>query len=183
MQKNNLYAIVFKSMELSDVLRKVKNNEISIEDAERKLLITNFEQLSDIARIDVHRTKRIGIPEAVIADCKTCEEVVSIARVLLKNEGRAIITRVKDENYRALKSLAEEFGEKSGWKSGQELSSSVTLSQKPGKNWHYFSRHCRYSSGRGSKGDSGGDGLFCHFNIRCGRGRNPQVIPGINQTC
>lgn len=48
-----------------------------------------------------------GIPEAVIADCKTCDEVVSIARIHLKNEGRAIVTRACDENYAALKSLAE----------------------------------------------------------------------------
>ncbi len=112
MHKNNLYVIVLKSMELSDVLRKLKNSEISLEEAELQLRITNFELLSDIARVDVHRTKRVGIPEAVIADCKTCEEVVSIARVLFKNEGRAIVTRVKDENYKALKLLAHECGAK-----------------------------------------------------------------------
>jgi NCAIR mutase (PurE)-related protein len=99
-------------MEISDVLRKLKNSEISLEEAELQLRITNFEILSDIARVDVHRTTRTGIPEAVIADCKTCEEVVSIARVLLKKEGRAIVTRVKDEDYGALKSLAEEAGAK-----------------------------------------------------------------------
>lgn len=102
----------FKNMELSDVLRKLKNSEISLEEAEMQLRITNFELLSDIARVDVNRTTRIGIPEAVIADCKTCEEVVSIVRVLLKNEGRAIVTRVKDEDYKALKSLAQECGAK-----------------------------------------------------------------------
>ncbi|MCZ7398549.1 MAG: phosphoribosylaminoimidazole carboxylase [Candidatus Methanoperedens sp.] len=112
MHKNNLYAIVFKSMELSDVLKKIKSNEISLEEAERQLRITNFELLSDIARVDVHRAKRTGIPEAIIADCKTCDEVASIARVLLKNEGRAIVTRVKDEDYKELKSLAKEFGAK-----------------------------------------------------------------------
>ncbi len=112
MHKNNLYAIVFRSMELSDVLRKLKNSEISLEEAERQLRITNFELISDIARVDVHRAKRVGIPEAVIADCKTCDEVVSIARVLLKNEGRAIITRIKDEDYPALESLACECGAK-----------------------------------------------------------------------
>ncbi len=112
MHKNNLYAIVFESMELSDVLKKLKSNEISLEEAERQLRITNFELLSDIARVDVHRAKRIGIPEAVIADCKTCDEVASIARVLLKNEGRAIITRVKDDDYPVLNSLAKELGAK-----------------------------------------------------------------------
>ncbi len=97
-------------MDLSDTLKKLKNNELSIEEAERQLRMTNFEVLSDIARVDVHRAKRTGIPEAVIADCKTCDEVVSIAWVHLKNEGRAIITRASDENYSALKKMVDETG-------------------------------------------------------------------------
>ncbi len=102
-------------MDLSDTLKKLKNNEISLEEAERRLRIINFEQLSNIARVDIHRSKRTGIPEAVIADCKTCDEVVSIARVHLKSEGRSIITRASDENYETLKLLAEEMGEDIRW--------------------------------------------------------------------
>ncbi|NJD78808.1 MAG: nickel pincer cofactor biosynthesis protein LarB [Candidatus Methanoperedens sp.] len=97
-------------MDLSDTLKKLKNNELSLEEAERQLRMTNFETLSDIARVDIHRAKRTGIPEAIIADCKTCDEVVSIARVHLKNEGRVIITRVSDENYSALNKLVDETG-------------------------------------------------------------------------
>ncbi len=97
-------------MELSDILKKLKNNEISLTEAERRLKINNFEVLSNIAKVDVHRAKRTGIPEAVMADCKTCDEVVSIAKVHLKNEGRAIITRASDENCKSLRSLACEMG-------------------------------------------------------------------------
>ncbi len=100
---------------LSDILKKLKNNEISLEDAERQLRIASYELLSDIARVDTHRSKRIGIPEAVMADCKTCDEVISIARIHLKNEGRAIITRASEKNYEALKSLAEETGYEIRW--------------------------------------------------------------------
>ncbi|HEY9205896.1 MAG TPA: nickel pincer cofactor biosynthesis protein LarB [Candidatus Methanoperedens sp.] len=102
-------------MDLSDTLKKLKNDEISLEEAERQLRIINFERLSNIANVDIHRSKRTGIPEAVIADCKTCDEVVSIARVHLKSEGRAIITRASDENYKTLKLLAEETGENISW--------------------------------------------------------------------
>ncbi len=102
-------------MDLSDTLKKLKNNEISLEEAERQLRIINFEELSNIARVDIHRSKRTGIPEAVMADCKTCDEVVSIARVHLKREGRAIITRASDENHKTLKLLAEEMGEDIRW--------------------------------------------------------------------
>ncbi len=100
---------------LSDILKKLKNNEISLEDAERQLRITNYELLSDIARVDINRSKRVGIPEAVMADCKTCDEVISIARIHLKNEGRALITRASEENYAALKSLAEDTKSEIRW--------------------------------------------------------------------
>lgn len=102
-------------MDISDILKKLKNNEISIEDARMQLRITNFELLSDIARVDVHRAKRVGIPEAIIADCKTCEDVISIARVHLENEGRAIITRACEDNYASLRSLADETNSKIRW--------------------------------------------------------------------
>jgi NCAIR mutase (PurE)-related protein len=96
-------------MDLSETLKKLKNNEITLEEAEKQLRITNFETLSDIAKVDTHRAKRTGIPEAIIADCKTCDEVVSIAKVHLKNEGRVIVTRASDEKYEALESLAKDM--------------------------------------------------------------------------
>jgi len=107
-------------MHISEILKKLKNNEISLEEAELQLRITNYESVSDIAKVDIHRTKRIGIPEAIIADCKTCEEVVSIASVQLKKEGRAIITRASEDNYASLISLANETNSKIRWESVQE---------------------------------------------------------------
>jgi NCAIR mutase (PurE)-related protein len=102
-------------MDLSETLKKFKKDEISLEDAEKQLRIIGFEKVAEIARIDIHRVKRVGIPEAVMADCKTVDEVVSIARMHLKHEGRAIITRVCDEYYEALRSLADELSVKTRW--------------------------------------------------------------------
>ena len=102
-------------MYISEILKKLKNNEISLEEAELQLRITNYESVSDIAKVDIHRTKRVGIPEAIIADCKTCDEVVSIASVQLKKEGRAIITRASEDNYASLRSLAHETNSKIRW--------------------------------------------------------------------
>jgi NCAIR mutase (PurE)-related protein len=115
MDKNKGYASIILFMYISDILKKLKNNEISLEEAELQLRITNYESVSDIAKVDIHRTKRVGIPEAIIADCKTCEEVVSIARIQLKNEGRAIITRASEDNYVSLRSLAHETNSKIRW--------------------------------------------------------------------
>jgi len=102
-------------VEISDILNKVKHNEISIEEAERQLRLTSFKQLAKVANVDIHRTKRVGIPEAIIADCKSCEDVVSIARVHLENEKRVIITRADDAYYKPLKALAEEMNHPIRW--------------------------------------------------------------------
>lgn len=102
-------------MHISEILKKLKNEEISLKEAESQLRITNYESVSDIAKVDVHRIKRVGIPEAIIADCKTCEEVVSIASVQLKKEGRAIVTRASENNYASLISLANETNSKIRW--------------------------------------------------------------------
>ena len=102
-------------MDIAVILKKLTNNEITPEEAERQLKICTFEQLSDIAKVDIHRAKRVGIPEAILADCKTDEDIVSITRVHLEHEGRAIITRACDENYASLKKLAEEKGTGIEW--------------------------------------------------------------------
>ncbi|MBU4340353.1 MAG: nickel pincer cofactor biosynthesis protein LarB [Euryarchaeota archaeon] len=102
-------------MDLSDTLKKFKNGEISLNEAERHVKLNGYENLSNMARVDICRAKRTGIPEAIIADCKTCDDVVSIARVQLKNEGRSIITRTSNENYASLRVLAEEMGVDIRW--------------------------------------------------------------------
>jgi len=102
-------------VDISDILNKVKHNEISVEEAERQLRLISFKRLAKVANVDIHRAKRIGIPEAIIADCKSCEDVVSIARVHLENEKRAIITRVGDAYYKPLKALAEEMNYPIRW--------------------------------------------------------------------
>ncbi|MCX9080870.1 MAG: nickel pincer cofactor biosynthesis protein LarB [Candidatus Methanoperedens sp.] len=117
-------------MDISDILKKLKNNEISLEEAQKQLCIINFEKISDIARVDVHRTKRVGIPEAIIADCKTSEDVVSIARVHLRKEGRAIITRASDENYTSLRSLADEMNSKIRWEKRARI---IIIGSSPAK--------------------------------------------------
>jgi len=131
---NKGYASVILSMEIADILMKFKNDEISIKDAQLQLRINNYESVSDIAKVDIYRMKRVGIPEAIIADCKTCEDVVSIARIHLEKEGRVIITRVQEENYTSLKSLAQETKSKIRWeKRARIIILGETLKRSGGK--------------------------------------------------
>jgi len=49
---------------------------------------------ADIARPDFHRQTRKGVPEVIIAERKTVEQSLEIARRFLETTGRAILSRV-----------------------------------------------------------------------------------------
>jgi NCAIR mutase (PurE)-related protein len=62
----------------------------------------------DTAQPDFNRAERKGVPEVIIAERKTIEQSLSIARRFLDTKGRAILSRVPPE----LESrLGSEFGE------------------------------------------------------------------------
>ena len=57
-----------------------------------------------IIRIDPLRLERAGKPEAILAEGKSCEDVVEAVRVSLASTGRALVTRVSREQIEAIKS-------------------------------------------------------------------------------
>ncbi len=54
------------------------------------------------AQVDTHRALRKGFPEVIFGAGKTPEQVVKIAAKLLEREPRALVTRVSEEQARAL---------------------------------------------------------------------------------
>lgn len=79
------------------LLRGVERGQISIDEAVRSLTALPVEDI-DMARIDVHRELRQGMPEAIYAEGKTAEQVAKIAEVLLeRNTGPILATRVPAE--------------------------------------------------------------------------------------
>lgn len=55
------------------------------------------------ARLDVRRGDRKGIPEVILADVKTDEQVIAIVRTFLTRSGRAIVSRLREETADLLK--------------------------------------------------------------------------------
>jgi hypothetical protein len=87
---------------LRELLEKLVKGEISIDKAERLLKILAIEEVGNLARIDVNREVRRGIPEVISAERKTPEEVTEIALSMLNKNGRAIISRVTKEQTTAI---------------------------------------------------------------------------------
>ena len=87
---------------LREVLEKLTRGEISLDEAEKALKMLAVEKVGDLARLDVGREIRHGIPEVVVAEGKTPEDVAEIASKALAQRGRVIISRATKQHIEAL---------------------------------------------------------------------------------
>ena len=90
-------------MDLTDILKAVKDGKMDLETAEQQARGLGFVSYADIAKLDSHRRNRTGVIEAVLADCKEPEDVVEIARVMVTQSKRVLITRASSKHIEALK--------------------------------------------------------------------------------
>jgi hypothetical protein len=85
-----------------EILERLANGKISVDEAEKLLRLFSVEEVGNMAKVDIGRECRRSVPEIVLADGKTPEEVVEISSSLLENCGRAIVSRVSKEHVSAL---------------------------------------------------------------------------------
>jgi NCAIR mutase (PurE)-related protein len=102
---------------LRDILEKVSRREITPSEAEKMLKLLAVDELGCLAKLDGNRELRKGIPEVVLAEGKTPEDVAEICQVMLSNNGRVIVSRCSREHFEAIKALPtddlnEEFNDK-----------------------------------------------------------------------
>lgn len=90
-------------MDIEEILKKVKNNEISIEEAKKLLEDLPFRDLK-FAKIDFHRKLRRGIPEIIYAPGKTKEQIKEIVMKMLGKE-KILISKASREIYEELKEI------------------------------------------------------------------------------
>lgn len=70
----------------------------------------NIEFIEGFARLDVNRRERTGIPEAVLAEGKSDEQVIAALRRLAEKSGFALATRVSETCATAIEqTLSKEF--------------------------------------------------------------------------
>ena len=91
-------------MDIQKLLHQIKNNEISIEQAEAELKNLPYEDLG-FAKLDHHRKVRQGFEEVVYCQGKTTEHLVKIYQTL-SGEGIDVLgTRATREQYEAVKAV------------------------------------------------------------------------------
>ena len=89
-------------MEAREILEKVKNGEVSIEEAEGYFRRKPFEEMG-YAKIDTHRKLRSGFAEVIFCSGKTNEHLFKIFERLYQEDGEVFGTRASQEQYDFIK--------------------------------------------------------------------------------
>ncbi|HBF10998.1 MAG TPA: phosphoribosylaminoimidazole carboxylase, partial [Thermotoga neapolitana] len=85
-----------------DVLRSLASGEITIQEAEEKILSKFFERTNELM-LDMERDKRQGFPEIVFALGKTKEQTIAAVEKFLERKGIAFVSGLDEEKKRELK--------------------------------------------------------------------------------
>ena len=88
-------------MDIKQLLENVKNNNISVEEAEKQLKCQPYEELG-YAKLDLHRKIRQGFPEVVFCNGKKDEYLVEIFKRLYQESGEVLGTRATRQQFELL---------------------------------------------------------------------------------
>ena len=90
---------------IREILERLVKGEISIEEAEKLLKIVTIEEIEAIAKLDVKRHVRTGVPEIILAEGKDPEDLAKIVMKVLERNGRAIVSRIENDHIEAIKKI------------------------------------------------------------------------------
>ena len=111
---------------VKSILNKLKNNEISAEEAE-KLLLNNLSESIGTATIDHARSIFKEFPEVIFAEGKELKDIIQISKKILKISQKVLITRLGTKK---IESLKKEFGTKIKY---NDTANIALISDKPEK--------------------------------------------------
>lgn len=115
-------------MEIQKILESLEKGKISTYTAKKMLSLYSIEELEGIAKIDVNRRKRKGIPEVIFAETKTQDEIKKIIKITLEKTNSVMVSRIKPSDYPKIISFCKRL--KIKIKKGNK-SSSLLLFKKP----------------------------------------------------
>ncbi|HML06372.1 MAG TPA: nickel pincer cofactor biosynthesis protein LarB [Methanobacterium sp.] len=91
---------------MKEILQKLVNNEISVEEAEKMLKTSYIDELEDFARLDTSRHLRTGIPEVIFAENKEDDDLIKIIDHCA-HMGHVMVTRLVKDRYELIKPKIE----------------------------------------------------------------------------
>ena len=86
-------------MEIHEILESLEKGKISVNNAKKLLSLYSIEKIEGIAKIDINRRKRKGIPEVIFAESKKTDEIEKIIQKTLEKTNSVVVSRIKKEDY------------------------------------------------------------------------------------
>ena len=82
-------------MDLHTILDRFANGSLSLSDVEKEISIHAIEKIGDIAKLDVGRELRRGMPEIIFAENKEYRDVIRIALAAIRRNGQTVVSRIR----------------------------------------------------------------------------------------
>jgi NCAIR mutase (PurE)-related protein len=82
-------------MDLHTILDRFANGSLNLSDVEKEISIHAIEKISDIAKLDIHREIRKGMPEIIFAENKEYRDIIRIALAAIRRNGQAVVSRIR----------------------------------------------------------------------------------------
>lgn len=98
---------------MKDVLELLRRGKITPEEAE-EILKEQYIKVGEVAKLDINRELKTGIPEVILAEGKDTEDIVKMALNILEKKDMVIVTKARREDFDAIRKLdcAKEVNEK-----------------------------------------------------------------------
>jgi len=110
--------------EIEQILLAVERGTLTAGEAMRRLRSLAFHDIG-FAKVDHGREARCGVPEAILCEGKTPEQIGAIARVMVERSGNLLATRASDEAVAAIRAVASDAVH-------SPVARTVTVKRRPG---------------------------------------------------
>ncbi|UEC43966.1 MAG: Circadian phase modifier [Methanothrix sp.] len=100
---------------LKAILERLSRGEISPEAAALEVNLHSYREVGRMAKIDPCRIDRIGVPEAILAEGKSPQDLAEIALSFFAASGAVLITRVSRDHLQALREAPFPDGARLVW--------------------------------------------------------------------
>lgn len=94
---------------LRELLARVASGSTSVEEATAALRDLPYSDVG-VAHVDLHRAVRQGVPEVILGEPKTPEQIITIARELIHHNQNVMITRLSPEKAAIVREQIPELG-------------------------------------------------------------------------
>ncbi len=115
-------------MDIYEILKSLELGKISAKNAKKLLSLYSIEEIDNIAKIDINRQKRRGIPEVIFAENKELDEITNIIKKTIEKTNAVVISRINKKDYRKILSFIKRS--KIKIKTGKK-SSTILVFKKP----------------------------------------------------